>query len=98
VKTQDLKSMAAKEVMDAALASEAGVKLLFSDHDDCRSLRFACYKLRAHERDVSKQVYPMSDTRYGTSIYDELTIKIRPANPGWYLILARLKIPEIQNL
>ena len=98
--------MTAKDVLDEALASPKGIKLYFNDLGDCQALRFACYKVRSNERRIKKQVFPPDDPQYGTSIYDELTVRIKRhslgppsfAISGWNLIIARLVIPKTENL
>lgn len=63
-----------REALDAALASDKGIRIRESTPARLISLRQRIHKLKSLERKRSRQLYPPGDPKHGTSIYDKLSV------------------------
>lgn len=64
-----------EDKLDMALASKNGLALDFVSETTARTFRTEAYKLRAREREESKNIYPAGSPRWGTSRWDKLRLQ-----------------------
>lgn len=87
------------EVFDRALASERGVRIRFPEEGDARYYSMRLQKARVLHRKDNAETYSTDHPLHGRSEYDTFTIKVRPNEEGWEVLLERnVPIMQIEDL
>lgn len=63
-----------REVLDRALSADKGVSVSFPNKGAATHFIQRVYKFRVLDRRESKRLYPTDNPRYGTSVYDKVTL------------------------
>lgn len=67
----------ARELMDRALLSPAGLEITLESPRNAERTRWDCYNARRVDQRVSQETHSPEDPEYGHSIYDNLRFSVR---------------------
>lgn len=89
-----------RALLDRALDAENGLRISGLPKKTAFKLRFNIYLVRDRDRRANKKIYEEGHPLHGHSIYDTITILVRPideANDKWVVILRKdsgMDLPE----
>lgn len=87
------------EILDRALASEAGLRIRVSDRGAANQLRVRLHTARSLDRDLARSAYELEDPKHGISVYDELTVRVVEEEGGTSVIIEPNRvIGEIEEI
>lgn len=88
------------EVFDRAVADPRGVRMQMPDFDAANHFRMRLHYARKINRAKNAEIYEPGQPLYGTSVYDQLTVRIRTIGDRTYLYLEKNDIVpgEIESL
>ena len=66
-----------RDLMEQALGSERGIRVLFENEAQAVSMRNRCASVKTIERKESKKIWSPTDVGYNTCSYDSLTFFIK---------------------
>jgi hypothetical protein len=88
------------DLFDRAMAHPVGVRALFKSESAARFFQMRMNQARTLQRRDSRRAYPAEDPRYGTSEFDPLIVRIKPAaedDGTWWVYVERHGV-EITNI
>jgi hypothetical protein len=93
----------AVEILDKALASEQGIRLIFNFRGRAFNFRQRLYSARKKDRELNRKQYEPESEFYGKSVYDSIVISTpHKENDQWVMEVRRGglgpdEIEEIEN-
>jgi len=85
-----------RKLMDKALDSARGIKIICRTHSDAIVLRRRCNTYRKRDRYENAQVYPEGNPMHKRSVYDQLQLRVPPKGGEICLIIEKIEAIEYE--
>jgi hypothetical protein len=84
------------DLMDKAIADPKGIKIKFAQEGDASHFRIRLHTARKIDRLDNQITFEETHPMHGRSVYDVLTMRIKPTTNGTWLRLERIDAREFE--
>jgi hypothetical protein len=78
-----------RALMDKAVESEKGLRLLLPDRGQCVRVMWQCYNVRRADRKLMCEIYQPEEPQFNKSEYDILVFRYWELDGQWWLEMAK---------
>ena len=92
------------DIFDQAIADPTGIRVAFSSEGAAIHFRMRLHRARTIDRQDNAKLHPSDHPMHGRSPYDQIIIKIRKVEEGWFVYLealldaGRLRVESLEGL